>query len=57
VPLAEAQAEAYDALVLPGGVLNPDHLRVDAAAVGFVRRFFGQRKPVAASRATAHKAG
>jgi protease I len=31
VPLAEAQAEAYDALVLPGGVLNPDHLRTDAA--------------------------
>jgi protease I len=48
VPLAEAQAEAYDALVLPGGVLNPDRLRTDAAAVGFVRSFFEQHKPVAA---------
>ena len=48
VPLAEADAEAYDALVLPGGVLNPDHLRVEAAAVGFVRSFFEQHKPVAA---------
>lgn len=48
VPLAQATAEAYDALVLPGGVLNPDSLRTNAAAVGFVRSFFEQHKPVAA---------
>jgi len=48
VLLAEADAEAYDALVLPGGVLNPDNLRTNEAAVGFVRSFFEQHKPVAA---------
>lgn len=48
VALADADPEAYDALVLPGGVLNPDQLRTDAAAVGFVRYFFEQHKPVAA---------
>jgi protease I len=48
VPLAKADAEDYDALVLPGGVLNPDQLRTDATAVGFVRSFFEQHKPVAA---------
>ena len=48
VPLAEADAEAYDALILPGGVLNPDNLRTNEAAVGFVRSFFEQHKPVAA---------
>src|SRR3546814_6559123 len=35
-------------LVLPGGVLNPDRLRTEPAAVGFVRSFFEQHKPVAA---------
>ena len=38
----------YDALVLPGGVANPDALRTDADAVGFVRAFFQQGKPVGA---------
>jgi deglycase len=44
----EASADDYDALVLPGGVGNPDQLRVDENVVGFVRDFFDQRKPVAA---------
>jgi protease I len=45
---AEADAARYDGLVLPGGVANPDFLRVDADAVAFVRAFFDQGKPVAA---------
>lgn len=48
VPLTEARAEDFDALVLPGGVINPDHLRRDPAAVEFVRSFFQAGKPVAA---------
>ena len=42
----EAQAEDYDALVIPGGVGNPDTMRTDENAVSFVRRFFDQGKPV-----------
>jgi protease I len=45
--LAEANASDFDALVLPGGVVNADHLRVDKAAQNFVRSFFEQHKPVA----------
>jgi protease I len=41
-------AEDYDGLVLPGGVVNPDSLRVNEDAVNFVRDFFKQSKPVAA---------
>jgi protease I len=48
VPLGNAVAEDYDALVLPGGVMNPDKLRQDPRAVAFVREFFDQGKPVAA---------
>ncbi len=44
----EADAHEYDALVLPGGVANPDKLRLDEDAVAFVRAFFEQQKPVAA---------
>lgn len=44
----EASANDYDALVLPGGVGNPDNLRQDENAVQFVRDFFEQGKPVAA---------
>jgi protease I len=44
----EASADDYDALVLPGGVVNADHLRMDEASVAFVRDFFVQHKPVAA---------
>jgi protease I len=42
-----ASASEYDALVLPGGVANPDFLRMDDDAVGFVRGFFEEAKPVA----------
>ena len=42
-----ASVEDYDALLLPGGTVNPDKLRVDQAAVGFVRDFVGTGKPVA----------
>jgi protease I len=44
----EAKADDFDALVLPGGVMNPDKLRADENAVHFVRRFFEQGKPVGA---------
>ena len=44
----EASASDYDALVLPGGVGNPDTLRGDENAVEFVREFFEQAKPVGA---------
>ncbi len=43
-----ADAGDYDGLVLPGGVANPDFLRMDDGAVAFVRSFFDQGKPVAA---------
>ncbi|BBC31675.1 PfpI protein [Streptomyces graminofaciens] len=41
-------AESFDALVLPGGVANPDFLRMDEKAVSFVRDFFDRGRPVAA---------
>jgi protease I len=44
---SEADASRYDALVLPGGVANPDFLRADDDAVAFVRAFFDDVKPVA----------
>jgi len=46
--LDSANAETFDALLLPGGVMNPDHLRQNKQAVQFVRRFFEAGKPVAA---------
>jgi protease I len=45
---ADSDARDYDALVLPGGVANPDRLRMDDTAVGFIRAFFDAGKPVAA---------
>jgi len=42
----EASADNYDALVIPGGVGNPDTMRMDENAVHFVRQFFEQGKPV-----------
>jgi protease I len=42
----EARADDYDALVIPGGVGNPDTMRTDENAVQFVRDFFAQNKPV-----------
>ena len=46
-PLDQADANHYSALVLPGGVMNPDKLRRNDKAIGFVREFFTARKPVA----------
>ncbi len=48
VPLDQARPENYDALLLPGGVMNPDKLRQDKKAVEFVRHFFQTGKPVGA---------
>jgi protease I len=45
---ADADAEGYDGLVLPGGVANPDFLRADEDAVRFVRSFVAAKKPVGA---------
>jgi len=46
--VADASVEEFDGLVLPGGTVNPDKLRMDATAVSFVRDFVGSGKPVAA---------
>ena len=46
--LADVHPNEYDALLLPGGVANPDRLRMDARAVQFVREFMLSDKPVAA---------
>jgi protease I len=48
VRLNEVKPEQFDALLLPGGVLNPDKLRMDSRAVSFVKSFFEAGKPVAA---------
>lgn len=47
VPLGDADPEDYDALLLPGGVMNPDNLRRNPDAQRFVRAFFMAGKPVA----------
>jgi protease I len=47
VPLEDAEAERYDALLLPGGVMNPDKLRINPQAVAFVEAFFQAGKPIA----------
>ncbi len=48
VALDEAKASDYDALLLPGGTVNPDQLRVNEKAIAFVKAFFEDNKPVAA---------
>ena len=48
VALDDAQSGGYDALVLPGGVINPDKLRINEKATRFIRDFFSAGKPVAA---------
>ena len=48
VPLSKAKPENFDALLLPGGVMNPDKLRMEKKAVAFVRHFFDEGKPVGA---------
>jgi protease I len=47
-PLDHARSDDYDALLLPGGVRNPDQLRMTTRAIEFVRGFFATGKPVAA---------
>lgn len=46
--LGTADAKNYDALLLPGGVMNPDKLRMDPKAVAFVKAFADARKPIGA---------
>lgn len=46
--VADASSQDYDALLLPGGVMNPDKLRMDEKAVAFVRGFAEEGKPIAA---------
>jgi protease I len=48
ITLDSADPARYDALLLPGGVMNPDQLRMNPAAVRFVKHFFEHAKPVAA---------
>src|SRR3954451_12414722 len=47
VVASDASVDDYDALVLPGGVANPDQIRTDDAAVKFASSFFSSSKPVA----------
>lgn len=47
VPLAQAKPDEFDALLLPGGVINPDKLRMQPEAVDFVRHFMDKAKPIA----------
>jgi protease I len=48
VPLKSADPSKYDALLLPGGVMNPDKLRMEPEAVKFAKSFFDEGRPVAA---------
>lgn len=48
LPLDKANPDNYDALLLPGGVANPDQLRTNETAVKFIKAFFEAGKPVAA---------
>jgi protease I len=48
IPLAEAKASYFDALLLPGGVINPDRLRTFKEAAAFVSEIHEQNKPIAA---------
>ncbi len=48
VPLSQARPQDFDALLLPGGVMSPDKLRMKPEAVAFIKAFFDEDKPVAA---------
>jgi protease I len=48
VPLDEADVDNYDALVVPGGVFNPDQMRINPDCVDFAQQFLEEQKPVAA---------
>jgi protease I len=44
--VADASVDDYDGLVLPGGTVNPDKLRINADAIGFIKEFFATGKPI-----------
>jgi putative intracellular protease/amidase len=46
--VAKADPNSYDALVLPGGQINPDHLRMDKTTIQFIQSFVRSGKPIAA---------
>lgn len=46
--VSEVKADDYNALMLPGGVINPDKLRTDKASINLIKDFFKQKKPVSA---------
>lgn len=48
IQLAAAKAESYDALMIPGGVINPDKMRIEPLYISFVQHFIESGKPVAA---------
>ncbi|MGD1920521.1 MAG: type 1 glutamine amidotransferase domain-containing protein [Pleurocapsa sp.] len=48
LPLDKANPQDYDALLLPGGTVNPDQLRTNETAIKFIKAFFDAEKPVAA---------
>jgi len=48
VQLADADVDDYDALIIPGGVLNPDRMRTNVDCVDFAQQFLEEQKPVAA---------
>ncbi len=48
VPLIEANVDDYDALVIPGGVMNPDQMRSNPDCIDFAQEFLEEQKPVAA---------
>lgn len=48
VPLEEAESKTYHGLLLPGGVLNPDQLRMNDDAIRFIQSFIDDKKPIAA---------
>src|SRR5688572_24475249 len=48
MPLDKAKADDFDGLLLPGGVVNPDSLRIDEKAIAFIQQFVDAGKPIAA---------
>lgn len=48
IPLNKANPENYDALLLPGGVMNPDKLRINLLAINFIKKIYFANKPIAA---------
>lgn len=48
IPLSRADTKNYDAVLLPGGVINPDHLRTIPEAIAFIKTMHAENKPIAA---------